>query len=308
MIKQLRGALARVERAELRQARFMEHRPLFIVSLPRSGSTLFYLLLLQRFRLCYFSNLMARLPDSPVTVGRLIRHLGGASPPRSLANHFGNTRGWAAPNQGWAIFNRWLPGHLDYIDPARLDPAAVEEMRRTVTALQHCFGAPFASKWQRHAPRLRALAAAFPEALFVHLRRSAEMTAQSILAGRREFLSDERAWLSARPRNYEAIRNLSPVEQVCEQVCGLERDIAEDRRLIGEDRFFTTTYEDLCADPETVLTDLAAWYRARATGPLEMRLKEIPRLEPRSARKVSSEDWEQISRCIEAIRNRPLSA
>jgi len=308
MIKRIRGALARVERAELRQARAIEHRPLFIVSLPRSGSTLFYLLLLQRFRLCYFSNLMARLPDSPVTVGRLTLHLGGASPPGSLANHFGNTRGWTAPNQGWTIFNRWLPGDLDYIDPATLDPAAVDEMRRTVAGLQHCFDAPFASKWQRHAPRLRALAAAFPEALFVHLRRSAEMTAQSILAGRREFLGDERAWLSARPRNYATIRDMSPVEQVCEQVCGLERDIAEDRRLIGEDRFFTTTYEDVCANPESVLTALAAWYRARAAGSLEVRLVEMPRLEQRSARKVSAEDWEQISRCIEAIRSRPHSA
>lgn len=286
----------------------MEHRPLFIVSLPRSGSTLFYLLLLQRFRLCYFSNLMARLPESPLTIGRLTRHLGGASPPRSLANHFGNTRGWSAPNQGWTIFNRWFPSHLDFIDPASIDPAAVDEMRRTVGGLQHCFGAPFASKWQRHAPRLRALAAVFPEALFVHLRRSAELTAQSILAGRREFLGDERAWLSARPRNYETIRDLPPIEQVCEQVCGLERDIAEDRRLIGEDRFFTTTYEDVCANPEAVLTELAVWYRARAAGSLEVRPVDIPRLEQRSARKVSAEDWEQISRCIEAMQSRPHSA
>ena len=307
MIKRLRDTLAHFERVELRQARAMEHRPLFIVSLPRSGSTLFYLLL-QRFRLCYFSNLMARLPESPLVVGRLTRHLGGASPPRSLANHFGNTRGWTAPNQGWTIFNRWLPGHLDYIDPAGLDPAAVDAMRRTVAGLQHCFVAPFASKWQRHAPRLRALAAAFPEALFIQLRRSAELTAQSILAGRREFLGDERAWLSARPRNYATIRDLTPVEQVCGQVCGLEQDIGEDRAVIGEDRFFTTSYEDFCASPETVWTDLAAWYRARAGIALEVRRAEVPRLEPRSARKVSAEDWEQISRCIEAIRNRSPSA
>lgn len=308
MIKRMHGALAYFERAALRPARVMDHRPLFLVSLPRSGSTLFYLLLLQRFRLCYFSNLMARLPGSPLVVARLTRHLGGASPPSDLANHFGNTRGWTAPNQGWTIFNRWLPGHLDYIDPAGLDPAAVDEMRRTVTGLQNCFDAPFASKWQRHASRLRALAAAFPEALFVQLRRSPEMTAQSILAGRREFLGDERAWLSARPRNYATIRELHPVEQVCEQVCGLEQDIAEDRALIGEDRFFTTTYEDFCASPEAVLTELAAWYQARAGAPLETRRLTVPQLEPRSSRKVSAEEWQQISRCIEAIRSRPDSA
>ena len=64
----LQSALARAERATLRRSTAIMRRPIFIVSLPRSGSTLFYLLLLQRFRLCYFSNLMARLPESPVVV------------------------------------------------------------------------------------------------------------------------------------------------------------------------------------------------------------------------------------------------
>jgi hypothetical protein len=301
----LRGALARAERAALRRSKAITRRPIFIVSLPRSGSTLFYLLLLQRFRLCYFSNLMARLPDSPVVVGRLTRRLGGGSPPPQLDNHFGNTRGWAAPNQGWQLFNRWLPADLDYIDPASLDAAAVDEMRATIAGLQACFGAPFASKWQRHAARLRALAAAFPEALFVHLRRSPVLTAQSILAGRREFLGDERAWLSARPRHYDAIKDLTPVEQVCEQVCGLDRDIAEDRALIGEDRFFTATYEEFCTSPESVFTGLATWYQDRAGEALESRRLSLPRLEPRSSRKVGDDEWQQIMRTIDAIHSRP---
>ncbi len=310
VLRRLRGSLARIERNQLRNATAvgaMERRPIFVVSLPRSGSTLFYLLLLQRFRLSYFSNLMAKMPQSPVVVGRFTRHFGGGSPPRNLANHFGDTRGWAAPNQGWRIFNRWLPADLDYIDPSRLDPVAVDEMRRTIFGMQDCFAAPFASKWQRHAPRLRALATAFPEALFVHMRRSPVMTAQSILAGRRELLGDERAWLSARPRNYAAIRDLPPVEQVCEQVCGLERDVADDRRLIGEDRFFSMTYEDFCEDPHNVFAALAAWYHARAGQPLDPRRRELPKLAPRAHRKVSAEEARQISRNIEAIQNRQHS-
>ena len=142
-----------------------------------------------------------------------------------------------------------MPESLDYIDPDRLDPTAVGEMRATVDQLQRQRRAPFVSKWQRHAPRLRALAAAFPEALFIHLRRSPEMTAQSILAGRRRFLNDETAWLSARPRAYERISRLAPIEQVCAQVVELERDIREDQALIGTDRFMFMSYESLCLAP-----------------------------------------------------------
>ncbi|HLB84108.1 MAG TPA: hypothetical protein VJK00_05210, partial [Steroidobacteraceae bacterium] len=67
---------------------------MFVISLPRSGSTLLYQLLLQRFRLAYFSNLMAAFPDSPVTVAVISGWLGGQDPPEDVASTFGATRGW----------------------------------------------------------------------------------------------------------------------------------------------------------------------------------------------------------------------
>ena len=75
VISAVRAAIARrlaaYERRGLSPPERLEYRPLFVISLPRSGSTLFYQLLLQRFRLAYFSNLMAAFPESPVTVARI---------------------------------------------------------------------------------------------------------------------------------------------------------------------------------------------------------------------------------------------
>ncbi len=69
MISAVRAAIARRlaahERRGLSPPERLEYRPLFVISLPRSGSTLFYQLLLQRFRLAYFSNLMAAFPGEP---------------------------------------------------------------------------------------------------------------------------------------------------------------------------------------------------------------------------------------------------
>src|SRR5512134_1367961 len=81
--------LAAVERRLLMTPARLAHAPLFVISLPRSGSTLFHLLLVQRFRLAYFSNLMAAFPASPVTVARLTRPLGGLDPPATLDSHYG---------------------------------------------------------------------------------------------------------------------------------------------------------------------------------------------------------------------------
>ncbi len=101
--------LAAYERRSLSPPNRLEYRPLFVISLPRSGSTLFYQLLLQRFRLAYFSNLMAAFPDSPVTVARLSRGFGGSTR-RRISRALRATRGWRGPNQGWRLWNRWLPG------------------------------------------------------------------------------------------------------------------------------------------------------------------------------------------------------
>jgi Sulfotransferase family len=305
MISAVRGALsrrlARYERGRLEPPQALTHAPLFVISLPRSGSTLLYQLLLQRFRLAYFSNLMAAFPDSPVTIGSIAGWFGGQRPPRDLASTFGATRGWRGPNQGWRLWNRWLPESLDYIDPARLDPATVGEMRATLDRLQRQQRAPFVSKWQRHATRLRALAAAIPEALFVHLRRSPEMTAQSILAGRRRFLDDETVWLSARPRAYERLRPLPPIEQVCAQVVELERDIRQDQALIGTDRFMFMSYESLCLAPQAVLDGVGDWYREQTGVPLPIRRAIDVRLDAQARLSVASEEFDAIRATLDRL-------
>jgi hypothetical protein len=293
--------LAALERSLLAPPGRLERRPLFVISLPRSGSTLLYLLLLQRFRMAYFSNLMAAFPDSPVTIARMTRWLGGLNPPNDLHSVYGATRGWRGPNQGWRLWNRWLPETQDYIDPDALDARSLGEMRATVDQLQRRLHAPFASKWQRHAPRLRALAAAFPEALFVYLRRSPELTAQSILAGRRRFLGDESAWFSARPRDFERIRQLDPLEQVCEQVVSLERDIRQDIDLIGTERFMFMSYEGLCLAPQAVLDGMAEWYLERTGQPLRARRELDVSLDAQSRPKVPAAEFEQIRQVLERL-------
>jgi hypothetical protein len=305
MISAARRALSRRlaghERRRLEPPARLTYGPLFVISLPRSGSTLLYQLLLQRFRLAYFSNLMAAFPESPVTIAAMSDLFGGQSPPDDLASTFGSTRGWNAPNQGWRLWNRWLPDSLDYIDPASLDPAAIGEMRATIDQLQRRQHAPFVSKWQRHAPRLCALAAAFPEALFIHLHRSPEMTAQSILAGRRRFLGDEAAWLSARPRAYERIRQLAPIEQVCAQVVELERDIRDDQARVGTDRFMFVSYESLCLGPQAVLDGVADWYRERTGAALPIRREIDMRLDKQSRPSVAAAEFEAIRAILERL-------
>jgi hypothetical protein len=127
------------------------------------------------------------------------------------------------------------------------------------------------------------------------------MTAQSILAGRRRFLGDETAWLSARPRAYERLRQLSPLEQVCAQVVELERDIREDQALIGTDRFMFMSYEALCRSPESVLDGVGDWYRERTGLTLPSPRRIEARLDAQARLSVTPEEFERIRAALDRL-------
>src|SRR3546814_8829467 len=72
-----------------------------IVSPPRSGSTLLYLLAVQKYRLSYFSNFAMACPASPALLTLLGAPFGACAGGASLDNSFGETPGWNGPNQGY---------------------------------------------------------------------------------------------------------------------------------------------------------------------------------------------------------------
>ncbi len=290
--------LALIEQRYLRAAPELAAAPIFIISLPRSGSTLFYLLLTRYFRLTYFSNFASRFPAAPIAVSVAVKRFGGVDPPPDLRSHYGNTHHWNSPSQAYQIWNRWLDPSLDHIEPESLDPRAVREMRATISLFQARLGGPFCSKWQRHLPRLRALAAAFPEAVFIYLERSATSTAQSLLAGRREFLRDETAWLSARPSGYRPMAACTPIDQVCRQVWHLREDAERYMTAIGRDRFFATRYESFCPAPAAVLDEFADWYRKKTGSTLVPRGTTLPPLSVADKPKLSQDECARIAETL----------
>ena len=290
-----------LENGYLREARDLRQAPIFILSLPRSGSTLFYLLLTRFYALSYFSNLASRFPTAPTAVSLLARRLGVARPPDDLRAWYGNTPRWNSPSQAYEIWNRWLDPDRDYIAPDSLDAPAVTEMRATVAQFQDRLGGPFCSKWQRHLPRACALAQAFPEAVFIYLERKPALTAQSLLAGRREFLGDEASWLSVRPSDYRPAPGEDALEQVCRQVHHLRQDAARYIDAIGAQRCYATSYESLCDDPGAVLADFGDWYRQATGVRLERRAVALPRLSRVERPRVTPGEFARITERLECL-------
>src|SRR3546814_19597851 len=107
-----------------------------LVSPPRSGSTLLYLLAVQKYRLSYFSNFAMACPASPALLTLLGAPFGACAGGASLDNSFGETPGWNGPNQGYRAWNRWFPTDRDFVPPGELSARARHALRRPIGLLE----------------------------------------------------------------------------------------------------------------------------------------------------------------------------
>jgi len=257
--------LSPFERRSLRRAA-LEHLspPLFVVGAPRTGTTLFYQLCVQRFRLAYFPNLSNALFEVPVTAARLARRL--YRPHRSdFSSRFGKVRGGMAPHEAGNVWNRWFSATADrghYTAEGVLGVVSRDEIRRTVAALEAAFGAPFLNKNVLNSIRIRALNEIFPEARFIHVHRDPLDAASSILQVRQRLGLNQDRWWSVIPREVEHLRGKPLPEQVAGQIRHVERTIVEDAAAIGAHRLLSIAYEDVCRDPRAELNRLAAFVEA----------------------------------------------
>lgn len=297
----IRASLRPAESWTLRGADEVPFPPVFIISPPRSGSTLLYLLAAQKFHLSYFSNFSMSCPESPGFLTRLGAPFGACAGSATLDNHFGETTGWNAPNQGYRAWNRWFPTDRDYLDPDEIPPDARRQIRRTIGAIEKATGSPFINKWQRNATRVRALDAVFPEAVFLQLRRDPLFTVQSVLLARRKFLGSGDGWFSAMPRSYVPDPGKSQLRQAAEQVALLEKDLKEDKKLVGEGRFWVLDYHELCRDADAALDAFASWYASRTGVHLRRRRDLNAQLAENTSIRITGDEVAEIRAVFETL-------
>lgn len=298
----LMRALGPLEGKLVHSADPSRHREIFIIGAPRSGSTLFYELLVTRFGFSYFSNFAHAFYDVPATATllaqrRLRRYRG------RYESDYARIPGWSAPNEGVRIWRRWLPEE-DYLDRA-LQPSEAAKLRGTVAAISKILDAPFVNKNTMHSVHLRVLDAVFPHSVFIEVRRGSEANVRSILRMRLEKLGSDRVrqWWSVRPRRWHEFQEESAVVQACAQVLLTERDIDTDMRELGPERHLVVGYESLCRDTRSSL-DAVGDFLERHSIPARLR-SEIPRQFPFPRKPVLPSEMDgAIDRSLESVRDR----
>ena len=272
----VRAARARLRRARNRSLHALEvrlgrrwidetlpHPPIFVVGAPRSGSTLLYQLLTDRFDVGYLANGHARQPGAPSLVERirgLVRERQGEL--GDYRSSFGGTAGELGPSECGPFWYRFFPRRPHYVAADAFLTASRRELRAAVGAFVEACDRSVVYKNLYSTARMEAIAAALPEALFIAIHRGLVANARSLLDGRLRVAGSYDTWWSVEPPGIERLLQLPAHEQVVEQVRALDALVARVEASIGSDRVLHLAYEDLCADPRAQLERIAAFAAA----------------------------------------------
>jgi len=293
--------LTKIEQKKLNKGLSPNYAPIFIIGPPRSGTTLIYQTFARALSLSYICNLSAQFFQCPGLATQVISYITKIVPPAVFKSYYGETTGWSSQNQGREIWCRWFPGDQSYVGRGILSSDQIRDLRGTVALIEKAFQMPFINKAQGHCVRMLPITEAFPNAVFIRVRRDFLRTAQSIYFGRKEYFGNAEHWISVRPMRFNDLKNLNAFEQVCKQVLFIEEDINDSINKISDIRLFEIFYNEFCNNPAKVLREFIKFY-FKITGIKLKRRATIPTFfTPSNKIKISYVEFDSLKREAEKL-------
>lgn len=273
-----------------------KYPPLFIIGCPRSGTTLLYKVLTERYKFSFFSNYTARFYKVPICGTYLQKSLGITVSKGNYNFNFGTTHGPGAPNESGEFWYRWFPGGLHVYVPPNITPQSVlKELRQEIGAISYITRSPMLFKNLYNSMRIAPILEAIPEARFIVCRRDNVENAISILKARIQSFNRKDAWWSVPPKEVDELLSKGHEEQVAGQVYHIYRQIKEDKKRFGEDKFLETRYEDFCRDVHGTLHKIEEFLRQSGCGlesrwdvPVSFEVRSVEGIDPKDRKKITS--------------------
>lgn len=271
-----------------------------VVGGARTGTTMVSQLLASALPVSYFTNVTALFPRAPITATRLLRQDGRAAP-ASLHSYFGQTAGWAAPNDGFAVWNRWL-GPDRYRVTRTLDDADRAGLQAFFGAWTAAFPRPFMNKNNRNADAVSQLADALPDAVFVAVHRDPLSVAQSLVLARAEVQGDpSAAWgLYGETTRAGAADPLGYLDDVAAQVHRAETRLRTQLDQLPASRKVELVYDDVCGDPADAVARVAGLLPG-----VQPRSTEVTPTTPSHAERLGAAEMRRLRRALDAAYREP---
>ncbi len=211
-------------------------RPVFIVGMPRSGSTAFHRVLSEHPDLATTTHVTRKAPTNYPLL-KLISLV--------IRDH--------KPGEAGTMWDRYVRGDDDVLRAADVTP---ENRRYYTTAVANVLRlyhrSRFISKCPRNGMRMEFLREIFPDARFIHLIRDGRAVSRSVLE-QREGSGDRMKWWDVRPIGWRQWENEPPVASVAHQWRSVVQFVHDVGQTMPSDQYMEIRYEDFTRDPVNLL-------------------------------------------------------
>ena len=271
--------------------------PIFIVGIPRSGTTLLYQLLTNAFDVTYISNFVKLGRENLFLAFWMNSLIFGNKPHNSFKSKYGITNKLIAPNEDTLFWIELKEKYYLSINADDIDSNIKKTIFQKFSAISNKFQKPILLKnfnVNIHLPLIKIL---FPNAKFIYLKRDYIYTAQSIyqgiLDGKGELFQD---WIMNKPKGFEKILDFENPKKIVHYIHLLTKQIEKELLLFPSENIFKLNYEDLGNELETILDNI------QMIGNINKRVNpQMPKIQVRNRIKIDKEVFDDMQQEIDKL-------
>ncbi len=238
----------------------IEHPIIFVIGLPRSGTTLLSQVIAHGLDVAYINNITARFWKAPLHGMKLSDALIGEKEVPQFNSEYGATASLNDIHEFGYFWRKWLikEGFESIVHAKKTEKnidwaglkkvlANLQNYRQTGFIFKNIFGS-------HHIQKLDEL---LGKTFWIYIERDLMDVAISNLEARKKFYEDPGTWWSSAPPEYNQLKDLDTIPQISGQLHYLKKFYREQMNELKEKgNGLTISYDDLCATPAGLLKSI----------------------------------------------------
>jgi|GEM_PF-2449890 len=225
----------------------------FIVGVPRSGTTAIYQYLCSVPGTNYIDNVMHLFYWNLGLGKRISKVLFRDVPNETLKSKHGKTwmYSWHGPSECTPFWNQFFDNSTTHSMVNRtLDKNSGRHLKESVKMLAASGDGPLVIKNLGLSLKVEVLNELFPDALFIYVQRDMQDVKRSVLRVREQMKIKPADWWSIKPSTYSEIKSLHLEQKVERQIFDLRKEMEVQLSNIEEHRILKLDYSSFFADSE----------------------------------------------------------